>query len=520
MEDLTAMGCRGFAELPWGFREERIVKELLGAISNEFANTLRGVVSRWNDEAWRTVYNFRPGGSGMANRKDEFIRDKFRGTVNPKDGFAIEDCIDDRHRRLLAFLVPVLHPEKPTRVTITLGNTIFGSLSGERKVDWARIVSELVLQLVSRVGKSRATPVCPYLFHLYHENQLLTDREEKVWRTQEVIRKYGESETDDEKADVSGSETESEDEREDTPAPPNKRQKTTPPNQRGTPPAGDRPDPEVRPEVEGAGSAPESDPQDPFTQLIGTLCNIRADWEVKKRTLAEIGKLVDAPVDSKLPGKVAHCITDPGEYQRQETAIRKLQDEVDSLKEELFTFKENEAATRAMAEETRKLAEQVRATVGESGSALAKAKLFDEKVQEDKKISGSRVIRILTDFSEELELTMTMTREAASRMEVCSHKLVGAVDFREIRLSDLSLPDSFPGAPAPEGGKDATPESKRSKVRTASAATPVDRVDLVSPEGGSGAATVNTEGERNRSLNPTFERMEPGVKSPTIGSQV
>ena len=103
----------------------------------------------------------------MANRKAEFIKDKFQGAVNPKDGYAIEDCVDDRHRSLFQFLIPVLHPEKPTRVTITLGNTIFGALSGNRKVDWARIISDLVAQLISRVGKSRATPVCPYLFHLY-----------------------------------------------------------------------------------------------------------------------------------------------------------------------------------------------------------------------------------------------------------------------------------------------------------------------------------------------------------------
>ncbi len=130
MEDLTSMGCLGFAEKPWGFREERMVKELLGKLYNQFDNTVRGSPSRWNEELWRGVYSFRAGGLGVANRKDEFIRGKFQGAVNPKDGYAVEDCVDDQHRRLLQFLVPVLHPEKPTRVTITLDNTIFGALSG------------------------------------------------------------------------------------------------------------------------------------------------------------------------------------------------------------------------------------------------------------------------------------------------------------------------------------------------------------------------------------------------------
>ncbi len=115
----------------------------------------------------------------MASRKDEFCHGKFGGAVNPKDGYAVDDCIDERQRRLLKFLVPVLHPEKPTMVTISLANTIFGALKGDRKVDWARIISELVTQLVGRVGKSRATLVCPYLMHLYQSHQLLSALEEK-----------------------------------------------------------------------------------------------------------------------------------------------------------------------------------------------------------------------------------------------------------------------------------------------------------------------------------------------------
>ena len=90
------------------------------------------------------MYDFQVGGLGMAGRKDEFIRGKFHGVPNPKDGYVVDDCINDRHRRLLRFLIPILHPEKPTRVTITLGNTIFSSLSGTRNVDWARIIFDLV----------------------------------------------------------------------------------------------------------------------------------------------------------------------------------------------------------------------------------------------------------------------------------------------------------------------------------------------------------------------------------------
>jgi hypothetical protein len=96
MEDLNSMGCSGLVEKPWGFREERVVRELLGGVSNEFSNTVRGTPGRWTEALWRTVYKFRSGGLGMASRKDEFIRGKFEGAVNPKDGYAVDDCIDER----------------------------------------------------------------------------------------------------------------------------------------------------------------------------------------------------------------------------------------------------------------------------------------------------------------------------------------------------------------------------------------------------------------------------------------
>ena len=71
----------------------------------------------------------------MASRTNRFIDGKFSTRVNPKDGFAVADCKEARTRRVLEFLVPLLYPEKPTRVTITVGNTIFRGLSGERPVD-------------------------------------------------------------------------------------------------------------------------------------------------------------------------------------------------------------------------------------------------------------------------------------------------------------------------------------------------------------------------------------------------
>ena len=164
--------------------------ELLGDKDNRWDGTVRQALEKWTVKEWRKVYGFGRGGEGMASRTDRFIDGMFSGRVNPKDGYAIVDCKDPRVKRVLELLVPLLYPEKPTRVTITVGNTIFGALSGERPVDWGIVVKDLVQRLLSGMGKSKATPICPYIFHLYHSHELLLPAEKKEYRIKEALLKH------------------------------------------------------------------------------------------------------------------------------------------------------------------------------------------------------------------------------------------------------------------------------------------------------------------------------------------
>ena len=78
---------------------------------------------------------------------------------------------------MMEFLIPILYPEKPTRVTITVGNTIFGALLGERKVDWRVVLQAVVAKLVEGARKLKAMPIGPYLFHLYMGQEVLNGKE-------------------------------------------------------------------------------------------------------------------------------------------------------------------------------------------------------------------------------------------------------------------------------------------------------------------------------------------------------
>ena len=131
-----------------------MIREQKAERSNIFDGTIRDRPKEWTTRVWREVYNFLPRGGGMANQTDKYVEGMFLHDVDFKDRFPVRECKDARERRLLEFLVPIVHPDKPTWVTRTLGNTIFGAINGKRSVDWARIFTELVNRLVGWAGKS------------------------------------------------------------------------------------------------------------------------------------------------------------------------------------------------------------------------------------------------------------------------------------------------------------------------------------------------------------------------------
>ena len=128
-------------------------------------------------DSWTNVYEFWKEGRTVAGRTDRWVDGKFRSPINSKDGHPVDECINPRDRRILKFVVLIIYPEKPKQVTKVVGNTIFGSLSEEYKVNWGQFLHEVVHRLVSHLEKSKASPSSPYLFHLYSRNECLNEEE-------------------------------------------------------------------------------------------------------------------------------------------------------------------------------------------------------------------------------------------------------------------------------------------------------------------------------------------------------
>ena len=135
--DFYGIGCAGLLERPWNIKNEEFVQQFVMIReqkmerSNIFDTTIRDRPEEWTAGVWREVYDFLPGGGGMANRTDQYIEGKFRNDADPKDGFPVRECRNARERRVLEFLVPIVHPDKPTQVTRTLGIPYLGLLAGK-----------------------------------------------------------------------------------------------------------------------------------------------------------------------------------------------------------------------------------------------------------------------------------------------------------------------------------------------------------------------------------------------------
>ena len=117
--DLEDLGCAGLLERPWNLKNKDFIQQFVlireGKLerNNMFDTTIRDRPEEWTAGVWREVYDFQPGKSGLANRTNLYIKGKFRNDANPKNGFPVRDCRDYRERRLLEFLLPIVHPDKP-----------------------------------------------------------------------------------------------------------------------------------------------------------------------------------------------------------------------------------------------------------------------------------------------------------------------------------------------------------------------------------------------------------------------
>lgn len=127
----------------------------------------------------------------MLPRGDNRLEPYFEGRMDPKEGWSIEQCTNEDLVRVLEFLTPICHPEKPKKVVVRLGSTMVASLFEQGPVDWASILHEALQRQVVNIRGSKQGTIFAYLFHLYNDNALLMKEEQKVLKTNTNYVMYG-----------------------------------------------------------------------------------------------------------------------------------------------------------------------------------------------------------------------------------------------------------------------------------------------------------------------------------------
>ena len=476
--DLKDLGCAGLLEQPWNLKNEEFIQQFVlireGKVqrNNVFDATIRDRPEEWTTSVWREVYNFQPGGGGMANRTDLFIEGKFRTEADPKDGFPVKDCRDSRERRLLEFLISIVHPDKPTRVTRTIGITIFGALSGDRPVDWGKVFSELVHRLVGGAGKTKPTPLCPFLYHLYECRGLLTEEEETDYTTAKKLNRY-EIPLEQDKDSNNGVLQITGPEPQRVPAPVNQvkrgdRKRKNLQEPEGSQPVRSRGE-ESRPSSEGARpmsrpvsprpvsprpisplperpqrerSQPEqSNPEDrpvleqpedkpwvrrPFDKVRDGYRVVKTQYHAMESFIEEVSTYLDVdPIDmidrikglpkpedlTDLQARMDCLLKENVELRARAEEGDAIRLENQGLKDRIKDFEREAKAARAERDKSKEVAQRVTKFLGSPGDVLNKARLFDHGLKQPAIDSKVKMMRYIIDYSQKIEKTLKELRD-------------------------------------------------------------------------------------------------------------
>src|SRR5450759_4723594 len=118
-----------------------MLRELLGKpVPVSLNKTRRGKPAAWNEDNIGQAFGVPSSGLKMLVKGENKLDAYFAGKFDVKEGWSSDQCIDEGMRRILYFLLPIIHPEKPKRVTLKLGGMVVAALKEGLEINWASIL--------------------------------------------------------------------------------------------------------------------------------------------------------------------------------------------------------------------------------------------------------------------------------------------------------------------------------------------------------------------------------------------
>ena len=378
----------------------------------------------------------------------------------------------------------------------------------------------MLQRLAKGVGKPKPTPICPFLFHLYEGQGLLTADEDLDYRTAKEMAGYRITPDPDSQP---GS-----DEDKSTPAPapsarpgplrtPNKRRKSTYRALSGSPPVRSRgPSSPVPPEPQPREQQPDTRQEEgpewvdkPFANIARGFRHVRDQYESMEQALEQIGSEVGVSLEEIIPtirtlpkaqevdGLRIRIVSLINENGRLETQVADWNRRAEAAEAQTLVVASQASAAEACAaaaearataaKEARALAESESTkwhgvsrkffdSLGFPGDVVTKAWIFNQCMKKPEAVSAAKILRILVDFSARIENLLKEIR-SAFQLGDRGHE-AGPSEQRPDPVSRPSRPEppsphtATPGAPPTRAPSASTPRPKATSSRPEAAATP------------------------------------------------
>jgi hypothetical protein len=176
---LLEMGLRHLLQIPWNILHESYVKDF-GTDAPALDVFLK---YRGRPEEWTTAFigrAFKCPDSGQISRSQRAKEaDMYFDGTNSSHGWNVKQCNVPELKRLFEFLVPIIHPKKPTFLPVSMANTVVASWLGVAQINWAHILQQAILGLVDGLESGKATVLPSYLAQLYKAGGCLMPTKKK-----------------------------------------------------------------------------------------------------------------------------------------------------------------------------------------------------------------------------------------------------------------------------------------------------------------------------------------------------
>ena len=344
-----------------------------------------------------------------------------------------------------------------------VGNTIFGSLSREYKVNWGQVFHEVVHRLVSHLEKNKASPISPYLFHLYSRNECLNEEEmDEIGAARKYLELGVSPETvaNPEEEESERGSLSSKEQFRTAGISSSGRLKHTYKLLEGSPKF-QNPDWRSMRTFEG----------DPFQRVFDDLEQLHYQYNNLDTITTRASKLLG-------DCKVGNIVKELKKLKEEDT--KSLKDKVADLTMELVIRKDEIKKLKKRVG----ILERIKEVVGTPGDIFNKARLFNEDVKTEGEVSAAKIIKVLVSFTCRMEIALVDIQKivyGSSTRESSRPSMPPPIETprKEKPLEEIKTP--LPQRPGKEVVMEESNEVSRAKFMTAKLAealviTPMPKV--------------------------------------------